>query len=131
MSQPTIEARLQRKFILMSNGADVAAQLRSHLPPGWQMVETLDLESLGEFQDVLLHRFIFLDLDTLTDDFDPQDAIRQVRMEWMLNVPIFCFGGSPDERDQARLNRADRFFERAEVVERVEQFCHQYRWGEE
>lgn len=131
MSQPTIEARLQRKFILMSNDADVAAQLRSHLPAGWQMVETLDIESLGEFQDVLLHRFIFLDLDTLTDDFDPQDAIRQVRMEWMLNVPVFCFGGSRDERDQARLNRADRFFERAEVVERVEQFCHQYRWGEE
>ena len=130
MSQPTIEARLQRKFILMSNDAGIAAQLRAQLPPGWQMVETLDLDSLGEFQDILLHRFIFLDLDTLTDDFDPQDAIRQVRMELMLNVPIFCFGGSPDERDQARLNRADRFFERAEVVERVGQFCHQYRWGE-
>ncbi len=130
MSQPTIEARLQRKFILMSNDADVSAQLRAQLPQGWQMVETLDLESLGEFHDILLHRFIFLDLDTLTDDFDPQDAIRQVRMEWMLNVPIFCFGGSQDERDQARLNRADRFFERDEVVERVGQFCHQYRWGE-
>lgn len=130
MSQPTIEARLQRKFILMSNDAGIAAQLRAQLPQGWQMVETLDLDSLGEFQDILLHRFIFLDLDTLTDDFDPQDAIRQVRMELMLNVPIFCFGGSPDERDQARLNRADRFFERAEVVERVGQFCHQYRWGE-
>ena len=130
MSQPTIEARLQRKFILMSNDAGIAVQLRAQLPPGWQMVETLDLDSLGEFHDILLHRFIFLDLDTLTDDFDPQDAIRQVRMEWMLNVPIFCFGGSQDERDQARLNRADRFFERDEVVERVEQFCHQYRWGE-
>lgn len=130
MSQPTIEARLQRKFILMSNDAEVAAQLRAQLPQGWQMVETLDLESLGEFHDILLHRFIFLDLDTLTDDFDPQDAIRQVRMEWMLNVPIFCFGGSQDERDQARLNRADRFFERDEAVERVGQFCHQYRWGE-
>lgn len=130
MSQPTIEARLQRKFILMSNDAGIAAQLRAQLPPGWQMVETLDLDSLGEFQDILLHRFIFLDLDTLTDDFDPQDAIRQVRRALMLNVAIFCFGGSQDERDQARLNRADRFFERAEVVERVGQFCHQYRWGE-
>lgn len=130
MSQPTIEARLQRKFILMSNDAGIAAQLRAQLPPGWQMVETLDLDSLGEFQDILLHRFIFLDLDTLTDDFDPQDAIRQVRRALMLNVAIFCFGGSQDERDQARLNRADRCFERAEVVERVGQFCHQYRWGE-
>lgn len=130
MSQPTIAARLQRKFILMSNDAQLAAQLRAQLPQGWQMVETLDLDSLGGFEDILLHRFIFLDLDALTDDFDPQDAIRKVRMELMLNVPIFCFGGSQDERDQARLNRADRFFERGEVVERVGQFCHQYRWGE-
>ena len=130
MSQPTIEARLQRKFIAMSGDAIWLDALRSAVPEGWQMVETLDLESLGEFQDILLYRFIFLDLDTLTDAFDPQDAIREVRMALMLNVPIFCFGGSQDERDQARLNRADRFFEREEAAARLEQFCHQYRWGE-
>ena len=130
MSQPTIAARMQRKFIAMSGDASWLATLRSALPEGWQMVETLELDSLGEFQDILLHRFIFLDLDTLTETFDPQDAIRAVRMELMLNVPIFCFGGSQDERDQARLNRADRFFEQEEAAARLGLFCHQYRWGE-
>ena len=130
MPEPTIAARLQRKFILLSNDPVLHEQLSAALPEGWEMVTTLDLQSLGSFDQILMYRFIFLDLDCLTDDFDPQDAIRSVRMEWMLNVAIFCFGGSNDERDQARLNRADRFFERDEAVPRLAQFCHQYRWGE-
>ncbi len=130
MTQPTIAARLQRKFILMTNDAALQASVQAAVPEGWEMVATLDLDALGGFDQVLLYRFIFLDLDTLTDDFDPQDAIRKIRMELMLNVAIFCFGGSDDERDQARLNRADRFFERDEMVARLPQFCHQYRWGE-
>jgi hypothetical protein len=130
MTEPTIAARLQRKFILMSNDTALHTALQAALPEGWEMVATLDLDSLGSFDQILLYRFIFLDLDTLTDDFDPQDAIRKVRMELMLNIAIFCFGGSADERDQARLNRADRFFERDEAVVRLPQFCHQYRWGE-
>ena len=91
------------------------------------MVETLDLESLGGFQDILLHRFILLDLDEY-DAFDPLDVIRMVRMELMLNVPIFCFGGEADVRDEARLSRADRFFEREEIVEKMQLFCQQYQW---
>lgn len=130
MTEPTIAARLQRKFILMSNDAALHAAVQTAVPEGWEMVATLDLDSLGTFDQILLYRFIFLDLDTLTDDFDPQDAIRKVRMELMLNVAIFCFGGSDDERDQARLNRADRFFDRDEAADRLAQFCHQYRWGE-
>ena len=130
MTEPTIAARLQRKFILMSNDAALHDALQAVTPEGWEMVSTLDLDSLGTFDQILLYRFIFLDLDTLTDDFDPQDAIRKVRMELMLNLAIFCFGGSDDERDQARLNRADRFFDRGEAGERLLQFCHQYRWGE-
>ena len=130
MTEPTIAARLQRKFIVMSNDAAFHEALLTAAPEGWEMVATLDLESLGTFDKILMYRFIFLDLECLTDDFDPQDAIRQVRMEWMLNIAIFCFGGSDDERDQARLNRADRFFERDEAVIRLGQFCHQYRWGE-
>lgn len=130
MTQPTIAARLQRKFILMTHDAALQAGMQAAVPEGWEMVTTLDLDELGGFDQILLYRFIFLDLDTLTDDFDPQDAIRKIRMELMLNVAIFCFGGSDDERDQARLNRADRFFEHDEMVERLPQFCHQYRWGE-
>ena len=129
MATPTIEARRQRKFIVMSTDQALLGALRAALPEGWQMVETLDLDELGEFQDILLQRFVFLDLDNY-EVFDPLDVIRKVRMEYMLNVPIFCFGGAPDVRDEARLSRADRFFERNEMVEKMTLFCHQYRWGE-
>ena len=129
MATPTIEARRQRKFIVMSTDQALLGVLRAALPDGWQLVETLDLDDLGEFQDILLHRFMLLDLDD-SAAFDPLDVIRTVRMEYMLNVPIFCFGGAPDVRDEARLSRADRFFERNEMVEKMSLFCHQYRWGE-
>ena len=129
MATPTIEARRQRKFIVMSTDQALLGVLRAALPDGWQLVETLDLDDLGEFQDILLHRFMLLDLDD-SAAFDPLDVIRTVRMEYMLNVPIFCFGGAPDVRDEARLSRADRFFERNEMVEKMLLYCHQYRWGE-
>lgn len=128
MTEPTIAARLQHKMILLSNDKQLEAAVRQTLPQEWKLTVTLDLDSLGSFDQLLLYRFIFLDLDCLTDEFDAQDAIRKVRMEWMLNVPIFCFGGNDDERDTARLNRADRFFERDEVAERLLQYCHQFRW---
>ena len=129
MTVPTIEARMQRKFIVMSTDQALLDTLLAALPEDWQLVETLDLDELGEFQDILLHRFMLLDLDDCAA-FDSLDVIRRVRMEYMLNVPIFCFGGAPDVRDEARLSRADRFFDRNEIVEKMLLFCHQYRWGE-
>lgn len=129
MSAPTITSRLQRRFILMSGDAALAAALRAALPENWRMVQTNDLDELGGYQEVLQHRFILLDLDA-GEALDPLGIIRAVRMEMMLNVPIFCFGGCAEVRDEARLARADRFFERAEMVERMLQFCDQYGWGE-
>ena len=129
MSAPTIASRLQRRFIVMSGDDALAAALRAALPEGWRMVQTNDLNDLGGFQEVLQHRFILLDLDA-GEALDPLETIRAVRMEMMLNVPIFCFGGSAEMRDEARLARADRFFERAEMVGRTRQFCDQYGWGE-
>ena len=128
MSAITLAARLEKKLILMSRDEALKTQLRAALPDGWRMAETLALASLGEFQDILLYRFMLLDLDAPDGDFDAQEVIRAVRMELMLNLPIFCFGGIADERDEARLNRADRFFERGEMVERLVQFCRQYAW---
>lgn len=128
MSDITIAARLEKKLIVMSRDEPLKSRLCAALPAGWTLVESLDLGGLGEFQDILLYRFLLLDLDALDEDFDPQDVIRAVRMDMMLNLPIFCFGGSTDERDAARLNRADRFFERDEMVERLAQFCAQYAW---
>ena len=46
----------------------------------------------------------------------------------MLNVPIFCFGGGAAQRDAARLARADRFFERAEIAQMLPRFCEQFGW---
>ncbi len=128
MTEPTIAARLQHKMLCMTGNHELQATVRAALPPDWEMQVMLDLDELGSFDQLLLYRFIFLDLDWLDNGFDPQDAIRKVRMEWMLNVPIFCFGGSADERDAARLNRADRFFEHAEAAERLGQFCRQFGW---
>ena len=127
MAIPTIASRLQRKLIVMSRDEAVLSALRGALPTEWQMVETLDLEDIGDFQDILQHRFMLLDLDEY-DAFDPLDVIRAVRMEMMLNLPIFCFGGAQDVRDEARLSRADRFFERDEIVEKMQLFCQQYQW---
>lgn len=127
MAIPTIEERLKKRFILMTHDEPLVEQILAITPADWEIVRTDSLDDLGEFQDVLLHRFLFLDLDDL-DVFDPLDVIRQVRMEWMLNLPIFCFGGSPEERDEARLSRADRFFERDEVASKLPLFFDQYRW---
>lgn len=129
MTLPTIESRLQRRFIVMSSDDRLIARLHDALPGGWQMTVTADLDELGGFQDILQHRFILLDLDD-NEAFDPLEVIRQVRVELMLNVAIICFGGAPDVRDEARLTRADRFFERGEIVEKMKVFCNQYGWGE-
>lgn len=129
MAQPTIAARLVRKYVVMSGDAQISALLQKATPEGWEMVKAVSLAELGEFQDVLLYRFILLDLDEETL-FDPIEVIRETRMELMLNIAIFCFGGSPEQRDEARLNRADRFFERSEIVDKMLLYCHQYRWGD-
>lgn len=128
MVNPTIERRLQRKFIVMTTDEDLLRELRTQLPHDWELVVTRDLAEIGEFQDVLLHRFVFLDLDDTR--CDPLEIIREMRMELMLNVPIFCFGGTREIQDEARMLRADRFFPRDQVVEQMKVFCHQYRWGE-
>jgi len=124
---PTIGSRLERRCILMSSDAALAATLRSRLPQGWTMSETTDLAELGGFADVLQYRFMLLDLDA-REPLDPLDIIRQVRGDMMLNIPILCFGGARGLRDEARLARADRFFEREEIIDRLAAFCEQFGW---
>lgn len=127
MTEPTVQGRLARRFIVMSGDQALLEALRRELPPDWQMAPVHHLDEAGEFQDILLYRFILLDLDDARG-FDPMEVIRQVRMEMQLNIAIFCFGGDAGTRDAARLARADRFFERGEMVEKMNLFCHQYRW---
>jgi hypothetical protein len=128
VSAPTLRDRLERKLIVMTGDAELAQALRTALPEGWAMTECTDLDQVGEYQDVLLHRFMLLDLDE-DETFDPLVVIEQVRMDMLLNIAIFCFGGDAPLRDRARLARADRFFERGEIVEKMRLYCDQYGWG--
>lgn len=127
MATPTIESRRRRRFILLSNDDALAAPLAAALPERWEMTRAADVEQLGGFEEILQHRFLVLDLES--GPVDPVAAITTLRRELMLNIAIVCLGGSKATRDAARLARADRFFERAEAVERMRQFCAQYGWG--
>jgi len=128
MSEPTIERRLQRKYIVMSADAAILEQFSGLAPEGWEMVQITDLDDIGDWHEVLLYRFILLDLDEV-DAFDPLDVIRILRTQFQINVPVFCFGGDEDIQDEMRLARADRFFSRDEMLEMLPQFCEQYSWG--
>lgn len=127
MPQPTIAERLRRRFILLSTDPGLEQALRAGLPPQWEMVVARDLDEVGDWNDILLYRFILLDLDE-TDAFDPEEIIRRLRMEHLLNIAVFCLGGDPALRDTMRLLRADRFFEREEIVQRLPEFLRQYGW---
>lgn len=127
MSEPSIARRLERRIILMTRDSDMIRNVEATLEPPWQLVTVIDLEDLGAWNEVLLHRFLLLDLDEV-EAFDPLDVIRTLRMEYQINLPVFCFGGDEDIRDEMRLSRADRFFGRDEMVERLPEFLRQYDW---
>ena len=126
---PTIADRLRRRFIVMSQDAAVLEALRAQTPANWEMVVVTDLASLGDWNDILLFRFLLLDLDEV-DAFDPLDVIREIRTQLMLQIAVFCFGGDGAMRDEMRMARADRFYERDETAAKLPQFLAQYAWGE-
>lgn len=128
MSGPTVASRRRRRFLLMTSDDALASSLACALPEGWEMERTADLDALGGFAEILQFRFLLLDLDE-REGFDPLDVIRQLRMDLMLNIAILCFGGGAEVRNEARVQRADRFFERGEMLARMRQFCEQYGWG--
>jgi len=127
MTEPTISRRLERRIILMTRDQEMIQQLQACLEPPWEMTVVTDLEDLGAWNEVLLYRFLLLDLDEV-DVFDPLDVIRILRMEYQINLPVFCFGGDADIQDEMRLSRADRFFSREEMIQRLPEFMRQYDW---
>lgn len=128
MAIPTIASRMRRRFILMSRDARLADALRAKLPEKWEMRAVASLDAIGGFEEILQHRFMFLDLEE-SEAFDPLEVLQGLRVELMLNLPVFCVGGAPDLRNAARLARADRFFDRDEIVTKMPGFCEQYGWG--
>jgi hypothetical protein len=128
MAQPTIQSRLRRRFILMSRDARLESELRAALPDKWEMIVVSALDDVGGFEEILQHRFMLLDLDE-SGAFEPLEVLETLRVDLMLNLPVFCFGGAAAVRDAARRARADRFFRRDEIVGRTAGFCEQYGWG--
>lgn len=126
MAQPTVASRLRRRFALLGNDAGLGQALREALPEGWEMVQSARVSDLGDFAEILQHRFLLLDLDD--PGLDALDAIDTLRRELMLNIAIICIGGDAALRDAARLARADRFFGRTEAVGVMQRFCAQYGW---
>jgi len=127
MSEPTIARRLERRIIVMTRDTEMLSKLQACVEPPWELVSVTDLEDLGPWNEVLLYRFLLLDLDEV-DVFDPLDVIRILRMEYQINLPVFCFGGDADIQDEMRLSRADRFFTREEMLARLPEFLRQYDW---
>ena len=127
MTEPTIARRLERRIILMTQDPEMIREVQACLEPPWEVTVVTDLEDLGAWNEVLLYRFLLLDLDEV-DVFDPLDVIRMLRMEYQINLPVFCFGGDADIQDEMRLSRADRFFSREEMIQRLPEFLRQYDW---
>jgi len=127
MSAPSIERRLQKRLILMTADQTMVADVDAQLGDGWTLSTITDLEQIGDWNEVLLYRFLIIDLNEY-EAFDPIDVIRQIRMQFQINIPVFCFGGDEDVQDEMRLSRADRFFSREEMLKMLPEFLKQYDW---
>ncbi len=127
MATPTIAARLRRRFLLMTTDVAVRERLQAQVPTDWEMVAITSLDEAGDWNEILLYRFLLLDLDEV-EAFDPIDVIRTLRMEYLLQIAVLCFGGDTDIQDEMRMSRADRFYTREEIVTVLPQFLAQYAW---
>ncbi|MHB1531111.1 hypothetical protein [Acidithiobacillus sp.] len=124
---PSITDRMRKRFIVVSSDVDLNAAIAAATPAGWEMVAVTDLEDLGAWQEILLHRFLLLNLDDAVVD-DPVGLVDTIRREYQLNIAIFCIGGDQEQRDVARMARADRFFGREETLARLPEFFAQFGW---
>ncbi|WCE93304.1 hypothetical protein [Acidithiobacillus ferriphilus] len=124
---PSISDRMRKRFILMASDPELRAVVVTTTPEGWEMTEATDLDDLGDWQEVLLHRFMLLNLDD-PEIADPIALIDTLRREYQLNIAVFCLGGSQERRDAARSARADRFFDRDVGLQRLPEFFAQFGW---
>lgn len=125
MAEPTIARRLQRRYLVLTCDTALIEALRGLTPQGWDMAVATDVAAVGEWHELLLYRFLLLDLDE-TDAYEPLDVIRTLRREYQINIPVFCVGGDDDIREEMRLSRADRFFDREELLALLPKIFAQY-----
>lgn len=126
MTTPTIARRLERKYLAMTGDTAMRAALDAATPAGWSRLDVASLDDIGDWNEILLYRFLLLDLDDET--YDPVEVVQALRTEHMLNIAVFCFGGDKDLRDALRMARADRFFDRDEMLTMLPRFFEQYAW---
>ena len=124
---PSITDRMRKRFIVVSSDGDLNGAIAAAVPAGWEMVAVTDLEDLGAWQEILLHRFLLLNLDDAVVE-DPVGLVDTIRREYQLNIAIFCIGGDQEQRDAVRMARADRFFGREETLTRLPEFFAQFGW---
>ncbi|WP_437557167.1 hypothetical protein [Acidithiobacillus sulfuriphilus] len=124
---PSITDRMRKRFIVVSSDRDLNGAIAAAVPAGWEMVAVTDLEDLGAWQEILLHRFLLLNLDDAVVE-DPVGLVDTIRREYQLNIAIFCIGGDQEQRDAVRMARADRFFGREETLTRLPEFFAQFGW---
>ncbi|MFN4263815.1 MAG: hypothetical protein ACK4IT_09470 [Thioalkalivibrionaceae bacterium] len=124
---PTIETRRRKRIALMTCDASLAAAVEAAAPDDWEVERASSLDAFGDWHELLLFRFLVLDLDEI-EAFDPLDVINIIRREYQINLPVLCFGGGEDLRDEMRLSRADRFFERDQIHESLPGFFAAYDW---
>lgn len=126
MAAPTIARRLERRFIVLSSDESFREQVLGLAPAGWEMRSVADLEEIGDWNEILLFRFLVLDADD--PSIDAVETVQRLRTEWMLQVAVICFGGDSALRDDLRLARADRFFDKDALPAVLPAFFQQYGW---
>jgi hypothetical protein len=123
---PTIARRLQPGFIVVSTDDDLVARLREAAGEDWQVLAVATIEDAGDWGDILLYRFILMDLDH--GPADPADEVRHIRQELMVNTPVFGLGGDDDLQGRTRKEGGDRFFGRDQALDHLPDLLEAFGW---
>ncbi|MFP4561630.1 MAG: hypothetical protein ACLFRB_04830 [Thiohalorhabdus sp.] len=126
MSQPTISRRLQPGFIIVTTDDAIARELKEAAGEDWQVEVVPAIEDAGEWNEILLYRFILLDLEQGAGD--PVEQLQRIRREYMINTPVLAFGGDKATWDRVRPEGADRLFERSEITAKLPEFMEALGW---
>ncbi len=108
---PTIADRLRRRVLVMSPDATLAERVAEVLGGEWEVERVDTIDALEEWHELLLRRFMVLDLEA-GGAYDPLDVVERIRLEYQINLPIFCIGGEAGLRAEVIASRADRALER-------------------
>ena len=124
---PTISRRLQPGFIIATTDETLVRELKEVAGDDWEVAPVAAIEDAGDWNEILLYRFILLDLDSCAGD--PAEQVRSLRQESMVNTPVFGIGGTKEEQDRVRPQGADRFFARDEIADKLPEFLAALGWG--